>query len=44
MHNLIRRMVDDFERGHVSRRQLIMGLTALVGGGSLASNGDGARR
>lgn len=33
----IMRMVDDFERGRVSRRQLILGLTALVGGGPLAA-------
>ena len=37
MHIAITRMIDDFERGCVSRRQLILGLTALVGGAPLAA-------
>ncbi len=42
MRTAITRMIDDFERGRVSRRQLILGLTALVGGGSLAARSAAA--
>src|SRR5271163_4679913 len=37
MQLLIEKMLTDFERGHVTRRQLVLSLAALVSGGQAAT-------